>query len=428
MFRTLILALSLFFAAKAAAHSWSVEEFIVHVLDEHPELLEVNARDQYLEQQYEIASAWPDAHLGAEYSNMPLLNPRPGSHPMSGIQLTVSQRIPFFNKIEARKDAARVARFQSLPETQEVRNRVTGTVWQGAQRLQRYQALTEVTQRHIDSANELLGAIQSRYELGRTEQHELIRVEVLRDTLIDELQDLKRRRDAESRALAALIPRKKNPEFKISHVDFGRLPKAFEKSISLQALLDEAIQNRPLYAVFLSQAQSQVAMAKALRQEVWPDIKTWVGYRVRLPSDNDAGNDFFSLGISVPIGWSSGSRRWEASALQKEAQANALVAQYKGLTLHLKQQLSVLLVERTRSQERAHFYRDTILPRAEKNLSSVLSSYQVNRAGFAELFSAQIARFDFEKVAINARANVARIDIAINTLVGRYASSKKSTS
>lgn len=72
----------------------------------NPGLHALKDRVGALEQKVHLAGAWLDPTFSAEYSSMPIVNPIPDQHPMSGIQFVLKQTFNWSGKIRAREDEA----------------------------------------------------------------------------------------------------------------------------------------------------------------------------------------------------------------------------------------------------------------------------------------------------------------------------------
>ncbi len=385
----------------------------------HPDVEAANQRIEALGHAIPQAWVWPDAMVATEYSNMPVLAPWPGNHPMSGIQLKVSQTVPFPYKFWARAGAAEAVRDAAVPMKDEAANQIAGRVHMLVVQWRLSRALRGVTERHLEAAEQLLDAVRVKYELGRVEQHDLIRLEVLRDKLADDLVELDRRRDAIAAALNAAAQREPGAPLQLG----SEIPIPDAAELDVVRLVEVARQNRPVLAALRGSATAERAQASAMRSEKWPDVTAWAGYRVRLPAGADPGNNFLTAGVSVPIPWASALWKWEEKAQAHEARARSEDARRQGVELNLRGELDAAVVRYQRAIEKSEVYGAKLIPGAQKTLEAAFGSYQVDRAGFAELFSAELTVLEYERAELNARAEAATAAIAIDMLTGRFAPS-----
>lgn len=414
--RLALVVMVLLVAASATAET-TVDELVASALTGHPELASIDERVDALDHAIRQTSAWPDAMVATEYSNMPILAPWPGNHPMSGIQLKLTQTVPFPTKFFARAEAATAERDAAVPMWAETRNRIESQVRTLVVRWRLARVLRGVTEQHIAAVDRLLVTVRSKYEIGRVELHDLVRLEVLRDRLDDDLTELDRQSDAIVATLNAVAQRPAGTALDLT----ATLDDVETIDSDVATLLGQAKADRPMLQGIEKSAAAERARARALRNEVWPDVTAWAGYRIRIASGADPGDNFVTAGVSVPLPWSSAFVGWEEKALALESRARSEQARKAAVELQLQGELDAALVRQRRAVERAKVYETTLIPGAKRTLEAAFSSYQVDRAGFAELFSAELDALEFERVAAHARAEAAQATIDIDTLTGRYA-------
>jgi hypothetical protein len=164
--------------------------------------------------------------------------------------------------------------------------------------------LEDVTRAHIARTEDLLRAVQARYETGLAGQHEMLRLGILRDRLEDELRDFARVDRELSAALSRALSRPTRSEF--------ATPEQLEPrpvSGNVSDWLAIARRERPELKRLEESVHTAQAAAKLARIDGIPDFTVWMGYRVRMIDTlQDDGTDQVSAGVSVPIPWASGRR------------------------------------------------------------------------------------------------------------------------
>jgi outer membrane protein TolC len=153
------------------------------------------------------ADTLPDPILGLEYGNMPLTTPWPGEHPMSGVQLRVSQTFPGPGKRSARVAEARGRVDAARARLPSLQNRLAGSVVTAWHRLAGVRRERVVTAAHIQLVDQLIEVVQVSYEVGRAAQHELLQLQTLRERLSDDLLDFEQRERAFVARLNAILHR-----------------------------------------------------------------------------------------------------------------------------------------------------------------------------------------------------------------------------
>ncbi len=79
------------------------------------------------------------------------------------------------------------------------------------------------------------------------------------------------------------------------------------------------------------QIQTQIAQAEGAlaRRSQFPEVKAWAGYRLRSEALADGGDDFISLGVSIPLSLDYGGSR-EAEIRGAHLRALAAEERYDG--------------------------------------------------------------------------------------------------
>ncbi|MCP4873276.1 MAG: TolC family protein [Proteobacteria bacterium] len=179
----------------------------------------------------------------------------------------------------------------------------------------------------------------------------------------------------------------------------------------------EALVQHPRLAAHRARADAARSGAAQALIEARPEPTVWLGYRVRAPTiTGDAGTNFVTAGVSVPLPFAS-ARRFEAAALAQTEQARASEAAAEGVHRRLSAALEGAEARYARAMRRAEVHRDALLPAARTALDSTLSAYQVDRATFADLIRTEIALLEVERELLLAATDAARAHAEITTLL-----------
>jgi cobalt-zinc-cadmium efflux system outer membrane protein len=343
------------------------------------------------------AGTWTDPVVALEYSNAPVDSLSLNDHPMSGLQFRVQQTIPPLGWSRLREEVAdsrtRTSEHALEEAKTQLRREVVVLFW----RLTRSRMLQDVTQEHVKRTEELVRAVRARYETGSAGQHQLLRFQLLRDRLRDDLADFVRA-DRElgaalSRALARpadavfLTPERLEPrQLSGEHSGWLRLARAQRHELMR---IEESIETEKL-------------AAELARVDGIPDVTVWGGYRVRrIDTALDDGTDHVSVGVSVPIPWGSGqrSRAERAARLQAARRGRAQLAAELD---RIESELAAIHARWIRALEQAVVYRDHLTPDARAALETSLADYSVGRADFSTLYEAEVDLLNLERTQLSA--------------------------
>ncbi len=393
------------------------EALVAEALDANPGLAAKEAAIRELEHLAAAAGSWMDPVVATELSNVSTTAWSLDGHPMSGLQLKLSQPLPAPGVTGARAEAAEARVAVAGHALDAARVMLAAQVEQTWWSLARVRALREVTERHLALTDEFVEVVRARYEVGGAGQHALLRLGVQRDRLEDQLGDF----DADDAALVAALAA-------ALHRDALVVPPADElvlrpAELELDAWLSTAIAESPELEGWRASEAAAEAAARAARLEARPDPTVWVGYRVRtVESATDPGVDLVSAGVSLPIPVGS-KRRGDAAEAAALEVAGAARSQAAASRDRIQAELSAELARWERAEDKAHTYADTLLPAAQLALDTTLSDYRVGRADFASLYQAWTTLLDLERGRLNALVDTHLTASRVHALAGQLPSS-----
>ncbi len=374
----------------------SPEPLVIEALAASPSVQSMRHRTAALDERAAVAGAWPDPTLAVEYSNAPVTSFGLSDHPMAGLQLKVTQtlRPPGWSTasrsvLDHKADASA----QAVAESELGLARMVRHTWW---MLVRARLLREVTAEHLALADELLAAARIRYETGATGQHAVLRLQVLRDRLQDELGDFDTL-DAElSAALVEALAADGTRSFETPASATSLAPPSDADWLAL------AEAHRPLLAKLSAEQSAAEEAARAARLEALPDPSVWAGYRIRtVQTEMDPGTDLVSVGVGLPIPTGSGRRASGARAAALE-EAGAASSMRESALDGVAADMAAVLARWTRAWDKAGTYDNTLIPGARATLETTRSDFAVGRADFASLFEAEVALLDLERARIVA--------------------------
>jgi outer membrane protein, heavy metal efflux system len=411
-------ALILLLALVPTAFAQEPDALVQAAWEANPSIAALDARIEAARQMVPQAGAWKDPMIAIEYSNLPVDSFELGDHPMSGIQFSLQQTLPFpgkNNKREASAEASAEARVWELAERRnQVRRMVKTSFW----KLALVRNLKTITTEHVAQVERLIASVRSRYEVGGAGQHDLLRLTVLRDRLADELAEFEVHERELTSTINALLSRST-----ATPVDTPNKIMVAAPELDAQASYEASLATRPEVFALGQEAQANALAAKSASYSGWPDPTIKLGYRLREEVINDLGmvadegTDFLSVGIAIPIPIFYGSR-WGAMKREKLAAKRAADSKRDSLVDTIRGDLEAAVAGWKRALERAESYSGTIRPGAKSALASTLAAYQVGRADFSSLYSAQVALLDVERVLIKAQAETRLQHARVESLIG----------
>jgi len=409
-FLTRVFAVSLALCPLSALAETADEDLsilIAEAVKQNPSVESMRDRTRELGELADIANTWQDARFAVEYMNAPVNSFSIKNHPMSGVQFSLQQRLPSWGWTRAAREVAEhgVERSRHARAEAEVQlgRSVETLYWSLALSRQ----LRSVTEKHIGLTVELIRAVQVRYEVGKVGQNALLRLDVLRERLQDDLGDYERADRRFSAGLARVLSRDPNSNFETPTEVTALRPTG-----ELADWIEEALRFRPELAAMQEEIKQREKAAKLSRIGVRPEVDVWVKYRLRVAeSPVDDGTDFFSAGVSIPIPWGSAKRGLGGQAAELAARDGAR-SRLAAAIDEIEAELVDVEASWRRAADKAAAYRERLIPSAESALETTLSDFSVDKAEFSTLYEAQVDLLVLERSYLDATVET-RIQRAI---------------
>lgn len=376
-----------------------------------PGLAALEARTDALRSVAETARLWTDPMIGVELSNLPVTQPIPGAHAMSGLQLKVQQRFPAPGVQRARAASAEARITVSEEQWEVAATALRGQVRGRYEDLALIRRLAALTEQHLAELDGLIASVDARYRVGAGAQHDLLQLALRRDRLAEFRADFDAREAAVLATLNGALAR--DPASPIATPEGAPLQTLPTDANSRLAAIDQ----HPTLRVARASAELARTEAEQVRREATPGPSVWLGYRIRAAvPGGDPGINFVTAGLSLPIPVAA-TRRADGLASAAEARARSAESALDAAQVRLRAQLAAAEARHARASARATAYADRLEPAARAALDSTAAAYQVDRASFAELVRAEVALLDVRRARLLAEAEAASARADVLTLL-----------
>lgn len=284
---------------------------------------------------------------------------------MNRFRVGLAQKFPWFGTLSARGDAAARDADAALARFYAERNRVFAKVKQAYAEYAHLHARIKVTEWQTALLRYMEDVEESRFSLGATGQHDLLRVQIAEDRLDDRLRELRSFRAVISSELAEAVGRRPNGEMPWPQpCPLPGKPPAREEVLERVAemnpdldALDEAIAGR----------ERNLALA---RKKGYPDFT--LGFE-GMARKRDADHLALSLSLNVPI-WRGKVR---ASVAEAEYRMRSVEHERRDKGQELRIATERALFEFRDAERRNDLFRESLVPKAEQSYESLQSSYAV---------------------------------------------------
>ena len=230
---------------------------------------------------------------------------------------------------------------------------------------------------------------QAMYASGAGRQSDVLRAGVETAKMQAEITRMEAMRAAAVARLNAALDRPADTP--VPAVTLPALPTNLPSVDTLAAWADGT---RPMLAkgrTALDQAGSAASLA---RKEIWPDLSIGLQYGQRPGAMGTERMGSAMIGFSIPV--FAGSRqlklREEAAAMRRMAAADL-----SDMRAQVRARLGELAADLDRDRTLVALYRSQVLPQAQADVQSALSSYRVGSVDFMTLVDAQMTANQYEQ-------------------------------
>ncbi len=404
----ILLSFSFYFLSANEA----LEQLLNEAMEANPEISAIEYQIKALREKEIFVQKLMDPMLAIEYSNVPANSWRLDESPMSGIQFKLMQTIPFPGKNSRRKAVVQSEGQIQKYELEELKLQLKGKIKKVYFQLGYTRELKQISQKHIELLEELIETIYFKYETGKVNQADLLRMTLMKDKLLDELEDF----DLKEKELQAVLNSVLNRDL-YTFINTTSIEKNLFIEFNFEELLEVSKQKRPLLKKIKESSKMKRLTLDQVKWERLSDITLWTGYRYRQDTEMMTNNDFVSIGFSFPLPFDFKGRT-KAKINNAEFMENASEENYQNVLNNISEMLLTTISELERTSSKINNYKDKLIPDAEKTLSSILSSYKTGRANFTDLYQAQLQLIQFEKILIKSKYQYAIYESTIEILSG----------
>ena len=387
----------------------------------------------------EAAGAPPDPRLGVGLVNALVGDPLSSEDMMTMRMVQLGQVFPFPGKLGLEREAARWELAEAEAESDRVVREVTAGVEKAYFDLYFLDRALEVVDRHRELLADFARVTQARYQVGTGVQQDVLKSQVERTRLGEELLGLAERRAAAAAKLNALLDRPtegplENPSLpdriaRAAIPETGTPVRFTAAALSadgagadtvipdLATLERMAAEQSPELRASAARIERSRAEAELADRAALPDFDVAVGYGQR-----GGREDMVTAMVSSPLPLFKG-RKQDPLAAAEEAEAQGAEAAHRALVNDLNARLAALRASLVRARERIALLREGVLPQAHAALESAAAGYPVARVDFITLLDNQATLFrhdlDYFRLLADFGGDLAELERIVGTEVVR---------
>ena len=385
----LLLVFSLASVSIVAADTTQLQQLLEEADNNNPSLRAALEQIAVADSRVAQVSALNDPVLSIALSNYPIDELRSDVTPMTGNEIRLAQMLPFPGKLDAKgKVAAKKSRWFAAAY-QDARLQLRQKVKDAWYLFLFQQQAIELTKRNLQVLEDFIKLTETRYEVGKGLQQNVLKAQLQRSKQLDKLFSLQQQQEATQAELNSLV----------GHETARRLETSEQLSsaggdYSLEQLQQQAVEKRPMFKAFdalVDQYKSQRTLADL---DYRPDFTLWAGYRFRDDNLPDGGTDFISAGLSFNLPLRNARRGGAVaeadSALRMAYQQRNDFQNNVNLAIHRS------LTTFEKSKQLAELYESGIIPQANQTVQATLSAYQVDKVDFLDLLDSVMSLYNYQ--------------------------------
>jgi cobalt-zinc-cadmium efflux system outer membrane protein len=412
------LAVSLLFLAlmpvPCSAQELVLDSLIAEALRANPDLQAAKLRYEAFEAKVPQAGSLPDPVFKATASNLPMDSWSLDQTPMSGVELMLTQKVPFPGKLGlAKKTTINLAQ-KTKQDYQSTKNFILSELKQDYYQLYLLQKSVEITERNKLLIEDFARIASTKYSVGKGIQQDVLKAQVEVSQMIVKLISLEEARETVEAKINILLNR--NPQDllgQVSDLSFRELTYSEEE---LQSLAVKANPHLKGKSFLVNASRSAYDLA---RREYWPDFTLSASYRIRdeVKMDPVIGEDFFSASaaINIPLYfWSKQRKKVQEKGLSLESSRQ----EHEDVKNNVKFMVSKLFYSLEKFKREIELYQTAILPQARQSLESARSGYQVDKVDFLTLLNNQVTLFNYEIAYHQALSSYFKTIAKLEEMVG----------
>ncbi len=374
------------------ADSLTLEAAVALAFRDSPGLRALDARAAALNAKPSQAGALPDPVVSLNAMNLPVNTFDFGQEPMTQLQVSISQSIPFPGKRKLRRTAAKYEARAGAAQAEEQRGALRGLVQSAWWQVFYLDRALEIVAQNQELMRDFIRIAEARYALGSGLQQDLLLAQLELSHLRNREVRLAGRRQSATSELNALLGRSSEYDVTLPRTPPNvRLPELPHKA----DLLHRAAESRNLLQVhreLLAAADTRLALAE---RDVYPDIRIAAGYSIRQGTDPLHGSrtDLVSIGLSVSIPLYHSSK--QSKAIDERAHEHAQRTLTASNTLRaVEAEIGRSLADYESAREQVLLHEKAIIPQAQQTVASMLAGYQVEEVDFLNVLNGQLALYN----------------------------------
>ena len=399
------------FAQQGETGLLTLDQAVETALAANPHLAAAAAHAEALQAVPSQVRALPDPVLGLNAMNLPTDSFNLHQEPMTQIQLSFSQMIPYPGKRQLMADAAGYEATAGLARAEDARLELAGQVRAAWWRLFQHDRALEIIGQNARLMRDVIQIAQARYEVGDGLQQDILLAQLELSRLLERELRLNGMRSRAEAALSALLDRPAGLSIMLppepGNILLPDIPANTE-------LITAAIADRPKLVAeqaLMGAARARLGVAEL---NLRPNFTVGAGYGLRGGDDPFRGErpDFLSVMVGVTVPLYADSKQRKAIEQQSHEVSRREFA-YDDALRAIQAAIAGHRADYEAAREQVTLLETAIIPQAQQTSASMLAGYRVNEVDFLNVVNSQItlynSQINYWEALGTAKAALARL-------------------
>ena len=298
-----------------------LDELVQEALTNNPDLAAMKSRWEQSSYKIPQVGSLNDPILSFAFSNYPSDDFSSDTAPMTGNEVKLAQMFPFPGKLENRIALASEQAKWFEAAYYDSHYQVARKVKDAWYRLYYKQKAIDVVERNMKLVDDIIRLTEVRYETGAGLQQDVLKAQVKRSDLMDQLISLQQQKAVIESELNRLLNRPAGTFIVPGNLDLPRT------DVTLDEFQRAGLEKRPMNEAYQALVKRYRYQKKLADLDDYPDVTLWGSWRFRDDNLPDEGTDFVSAGVSFNLPVYREKRR----AAVAEADAAMRMAEYQSM-------------------------------------------------------------------------------------------------
>ena len=362
-------------------------------LSANPHLASTLAWARALQEIPPQAGALPDPTLGLGAMNLPIDSFDLDQEPMTQVQITFNQMIPFPGNRQLMESAAEHEADAGFARVADARlslvARVRATWW----RLFQQNRALEIVGQNQALMRDFIEIAQTRYRVGNGLQQDVLLAQLELSRLLDRELRLAAMRAQTEAALAALLDLAPGVPIRLPPVPDNV---ALSDVLAAAELVQAAVAGHPALAAENALVGAARARLDLSQRYVRPNFSVGAGYGYRRGDNPFRGgerSDFVSVMVNVTVPLYAESKQRRAIE-QRSHEVSQREFSFRHALGSIQAAIAGHRADYEAAREQVSLLETAIIPQAQQTVTSMLAAYQVNQVDFLNVLNTQITLYN----------------------------------